>query len=217
MQPDTAQSAKSYISAQEAVTDRLQQVAAAAAVVDPETAADIAADASPQFPETAKAARSRANFEPAFSGSQTTALPEQGELLLGSSAAAGLPADDALTASDRESSGRYDEQNQGVYEQSNQAAFSSAGAELVEPPLTSQDVVLPTGSVGPKANKGNTDPSGDTYPVHSTMDNTNLQPCCMQHVCLILYVATSLSKTGAVCMFHPGASECTTKHMHGSS
>ena len=158
MQPDTEQLAKSSISAQEAVTDRLQQVAAAAAVVDPETAADIAADASPQFPETAKAARSKASFEPAFSGSQTTALPEQGELLLGSSAVDNLPADDAPTAYDEQPSGRYDEQNRGTYEQSNQAAFGSVGAEPLEPPLASQDVVLPTGSVGPKANKGNTDP-----------------------------------------------------------
>ena len=136
---------------QEVISDRLQQVAAAAADVDPETAADIAADAPPLFPETARAAKSKASFNAAFSTSQSTALPDQGELLLGSGDA-DVFNDAAIAAANTEQATAYEEQEERALEQPMQVAFSRPDAGGLEPPIASD--TAPTVSAGPKASKG---------------------------------------------------------------
>ena len=139
---------------QEVIADRLQQVAAAAAVVDPETAADIATDASPLLPETARAAKSKASFNAAFSASQSTALPDQGELLLGSGDADVFNEAAVAATLDRGQDTTYEEQEERAREQPMQVAFSRSDAEVLEPPVASDNVVIPTASAGPKASKG---------------------------------------------------------------
>lgn len=143
VQPNIKQS----VQAEEAVSDGLQQVAAAAASVDPDTAADIAAEALPAFPEAAKAAKSTAKLEPAFVPSQSARADRQQDSVY-----------------DRQEQPAFEQQNvnERVFEQQNvdysafeqQDVVNLSTDEGLEPPIANESVVAPTVSAGPKASKG---------------------------------------------------------------
>lgn len=186
MQPDVQSLAEESASlqAQEAINDRLQQVAAAAASVDPDTAADIAAEALPAHPAVTTTINKSGSFKSAFVPSQSTALPEQEELLL-----AANTKDQDLTA-DLQQDDRLEQEEERGVGQRDVVGSSADGLQDLEPSIASENVVAPTVSTGSRAGKGAASPET----LHCNM--TRKEDVVMAVCCLI-----GIPRIASICMW----------------